>query len=76
MHIIAIAWLWVVLMLAITQKSLIAGGALFLALGVGPVALYAALAVRRLRARRGAARASVVEERVHPADHRDTQPDQ
>jgi uncharacterized membrane protein YhaH (DUF805 family) len=59
-------------MLAITQKSLLAGAALFLLLGLAPVAMVAALAVRRLRARRG----SVAQELVDPADHRHAEPDQ
>jgi hypothetical protein len=51
-HLVIIAWLYVMLTMALTLDSAVAGVALFVAGGLGPVALYTALAVRRLRARR------------------------
>ena len=48
MHIVALAWLFVVFTVALTLSPL-AGVALVVAGGVAPVALVAALAVRRRR---------------------------
>jgi hypothetical protein len=39
MHIVVIAWLWVILMMSITANSVTGGVLLFLFLGVGPCAL-------------------------------------
>jgi hypothetical protein len=51
MHIVIIAWLFVTFTMALTMKSWLLGVALFAVLGLGPVLLYLALAVRRLRSR-------------------------
>ena len=46
-----IAWLFVTLMMALTMRNGWGGIAFFLSVGLAPVALYASLALRRLRAR-------------------------
>jgi hypothetical protein len=40
MYIVAIAWLYVVLMMALTETSLVAGLATFLFYGLAPLALF------------------------------------
>ena len=52
MHIVIIAWLFVIFTMALTLKSALGGLALFVVLGLGPVLLYFAIAMRRSRARR------------------------
>ena len=52
MHLVIIAWLFVIFTMALTLRSVAAGIALFLALGVAPVALYMAIVIRRGRSRR------------------------
>jgi len=52
MHLVIIAWLFVIFTMALTMHSALAGVALFATLGLGPVVLYVAIAMRRLRARR------------------------
>ena len=49
MHLVIIAWLFVIFTMALTMQSWLAGVALFASLGVAPVALYLAILVRRLR---------------------------
>jgi hypothetical protein len=52
MHLVIIAWLFVVFTMALTMKSAAAGVALFVFLGLGPVLLYFAILSRRTRSRR------------------------
>lgn len=52
MHLVIIAWLFVIFTMALTMQSALAGVALFAVLGLGPVLLYFAIKGRRLRARR------------------------
>ena len=52
MHIVILAWLYVTFAMALTMPSLAAGAALFAALGLGPVAIWLAIALRRARAGR------------------------
>lgn len=52
MHLVIIAWLFVVFTMALTMKSALAGVAIFTILGLLPVLVYFAIALRRLRARR------------------------
>ena len=54
MYIIAIGWLYVILMMAITAKSFIAGLFTFIAYGLAPVALVLWLMGRPLRKKRRA----------------------
>lgn len=48
-HLVIMAWLFVIFTMALTMRSWLAGVALFAALGVAPVAMYMAIAVRRAR---------------------------
>ena len=52
MHIVILAWLFVIFTMALTFRSGLAGAAFFVAAGVAPVLLYGWLAVRRRRAAR------------------------
>lgn len=52
MHLVIIAWLFVVFTMALTMKSAAAGVALFVFLGLCPVLLYFAILSRRTRSRR------------------------
>jgi hypothetical protein len=56
MHIVAIAWIYVVLMMSITEHSVVAGIATFLLYGVFPVSiiLYLMHAPERRRKRKAA----------------------
>jgi len=51
-HIVILAWLFVTFTMALTFRSALAGLAFFVVAGLGPVALYAWLALRRRRAAR------------------------
>jgi sulfite exporter TauE/SafE len=52
MYIVAIGWLYVILMMAITAKSFVAGVFTFVAYGLGPVALVLWLMGSPLRKKR------------------------
>lgn len=56
MHIIAIGWLWVAFMMAITQKSFLAGVSTFVFYGLLPCALLLYLLTAPARRRRHAQR--------------------
>ena len=56
MHIIAIGWLWVAFMMAITQKSILAGLSTFVFYGLLPCALLLYLLTAPARRRRRAQR--------------------
>ena len=58
MHLVIIAWLFVTFTMALTMKSALAGIALFMTVGLLPVVLYFAIAMRRSRARRDRERES------------------
>ena len=47
MHILVLAWLYVTFTMALTLQSVVAGAAIFLIAGLGPVALAAVVAARR-----------------------------
>lgn len=55
MYIVAIGWLYVALMMAITEHTVVAGVATFLLYGVGPVALVLYILGTPARRRRKAA---------------------
>ena len=77
MHIVIMAWLFVIGTMALTWTSVGGGIAFFAVAGVAPVALYAWLKLRRLRNRRDPpASPSVLEDRVHGGDHADARRDQ
>lgn len=90
MYIVAIAWLYVVLMMSITERSIVAGVATFLLYGVAPLALFLWLVGTPARRRRREKEQQEVQQRerqhqqpqeTHPASQpQDTpsvgQPDQ
>ncbi|MFO1309527.1 MAG: hypothetical protein U1F64_13970 [Burkholderiales bacterium] len=77
MHIVVMAWLFVIGTMALTWPSVLGGVAFFAVAGVAPFALYAWIKLRRLRGGRGAlAPPSVREDRVHGGDHADARRDQ
>lgn len=65
MYIVAIAWLYVVLMMALTEPHPVAGVLTFLAYGVAPLALLLWLMGTPMRRRRAAAREALAEPGVH-----------
>jgi len=69
MHIVVLAWLYVMFAMALTMRPVAVGVAFFLAAGLGPVAILAVLAARRRRASMGVAR-------VDHGDDRDAEADQ
>ena len=70
MYIVAIAWAYVILMMAVTASSLLKGLAIIVLLGVLPLWLFAYVAgnPRRRRLR-------VANELTHAPDGENTQPD-
>lgn len=56
MHIVILAWLFVTFTMALTMRSLVAGIALFVIVGLGPVAIYAAIVRSRRQGRIGSMR--------------------
>lgn len=71
MHIVVLAWLYIIGTMSLTFGSAAGGVAFFVVAGLAPVFLYAWLALRRHRAR-----ASVREEKVHDRDDADAGGDQ
>jgi hypothetical protein len=75
LHIVIAGWLYVIGAMALTMKSAVAGVVTFALAGVGPVALYAWIAMLRLRRRRATAAAraagSGLERDVDDGDDRD-----
>lgn len=69
MYIIAIAWLYVVLMMAVTESSVIAGLMTFLWYGIAPMALFFWLFGVPARRR------SAAKKQAGKPDGGDTQPD-
>ena len=80
MHIVAIAWLYVTLMMAITEKNLTAGVLTFGFYGLAPCALFLWLAStrrrRRAKQRQSGAAHSRAHEVVHQPNGADTRSDQ
>ena len=78
MHIIVIAWLWVILMMAITERSITAGVLTFLFYGLAPCLLLVWLIATQRRFKRlkslGQA-ASVSQEQVEGGNRQDTKAD-
>ncbi|MDP3483249.1 MAG: hypothetical protein Q8S05_08090 [Sulfuricella sp.] len=71
LYIIAIGWAYVVLMMAVTAKSFIAGALTFIFYGLLPLGIVFYITLRQLRRSRMAA-----QERLGQPDRADTQPDQ
>jgi len=76
MHIVVMAWLFVIGTMALTSASVLGGLAFFAGAGVAPVAFYAWIKLRRLRAMRGAVGRSVRQEPVDGGDDADARRDQ
>lgn len=78
MYIIAIGWLWVALMMAITEANLVAGVLSFTFYGLLPCALLLWLLGTPARRRRTAANESAVtgDQLADTPDRGDTKPDQ
>lgn len=76
MHIIIIAWLWVILMMAITERSATAGVLTFLFYGFAPcVLLLWLVATQRRFKRRKATSVLVREEQVEDGDRKNAKSD-
>jgi hypothetical protein len=71
LYIIAIGWAYVVLMMAVTAKSFIAGVLTFVFYGLLPLGIVFYITLKQLRRSRMAA-----QERLGQPDRADTQPDQ
>lgn len=83
MHIVVIAWLWVILMMAITERTFIAGVLTFLFYGLAPCTLLLWLIAtqRKFRKHKSPKQArpsdeeSVREEQVEGGDRQDAKAD-
>ena len=80
MHIVSIAWLYVTLMMAITEKTIIAGVLTFVFYGLVPCALLLWLSGTRSRHRaakqRALAERAASDEQIDHPDRTDARPDQ
>jgi hypothetical protein len=78
MYIVVIAWLFVILMMAITADNITAGVLTLFFYGLAPCALLLWLVgtPRRRRTQRKAAAASMASEEMKAPDRSDAQPDQ
>ena len=76
MYIIAIAWLWVALLLAITETSLIAGLITLFMWGLLPCSLMLWFSGSRVRRQRQAYRELLASQRADYDNRRDAKPDQ
>ncbi len=80
MHIVAIAWLYVTLMMAITEKNITAGVLTFVFYGLAPTALLLWLGGTRRRRRATKRQATTSnkpsDEQVHGPDGSDSRTDQ
>lgn len=81
MHIVIIAWLFVILMMAITEKSVTGGVMTFVFYGLAPCALMLWLVAShrrnlRLHRQRKAAANSMSHEQAEDSNGSDAQPDQ
>jgi type VI protein secretion system component VasK len=71
LYIIAIGWAYVVLMMAVTAKSFVAGALTFIFYGLLPLGIVLYITLKQLRRSR-----MVAQERLNQPDRADTQPDQ
>jgi hypothetical protein len=71
LYIIAIGWAYVVLMMAVTAKSFVAGALTFIFYGLLPLGIVFYITLKQLRRSR-----MVAQERLNQPDRADTQPDQ
>ncbi|HEY4374310.1 MAG TPA: hypothetical protein VGN52_20470 [Burkholderiales bacterium] len=84
MHMVAIGWLWVVFMIAITAKSFVSGALTFLFYGLAPGGLFLYWLIRQTRKRhqhemllrqRQAQQAAAETSEVPPSSEQPEQPD-
>ena len=71
LHIVAIGWLWVAFMMAITERSIVAGAMTFVFYGLVPCAILIyllATPARRRRASESAERATATKDESRPTD--------
>ena len=71
LYIIAIGWAYVVLMMAVTAKSFIAGALTFIFYSLLPLGIVFYITLKQLRRSR-----MVAQERLNQPDRADPQPDQ
>ena len=71
LYIIAIGWAYVVLMMAVTAKSFVAGALTFVFYGLLPLGIVFYITLKQLRRSR-----MVAQERLDQPDRADPQPDQ
>ena len=71
LYIIAIGWAYVVLMMAVTAKSFVAGALTFIFYGLLPLGIVFYITLKQLRRSR-----MVAQERLNHPDRADPQPDQ
>jgi type VI protein secretion system component VasK len=71
LYIIAIGWTYVVLMMAVTAKSFVAGALTFIFYGLLPLGIVFYITLKQLRRSR-----MVAQERLNQPDRADAQPDQ
>lgn len=78
MYIIAIGWLYVTLLMALTEASIVAGVLSFVFYGLAPTALLFWLPGTKARRQRSAKRSAAVagDEFAHAPDRSDAKPDQ
>lgn len=76
MYIIAIGWLWVALMMAITAPNILSGATTLLFIGILPCALILYLGGAKMRRQRREFRESLASQRASDDDGADTKPDQ
>ncbi len=78
MYIIAIAWIYVTLLMALTEKSVTAGLLTFFLYGVGPLAIFVYIFGTPWRNARRRARESMPmpDQPADGLDRRDAEPDQ
>ena len=76
MYIIAIGWLWVALLLAITESSVIAGLITLFLWGLLPCGLMLWFSGSRVRRERQAYRDLLASQRANESNRSDTEPDQ
>jgi hypothetical protein len=75
-HLVVIAWLYVIGMMAVTASSVLGGLVLFVSAGIVPVlALVAWLGRRHRRERAAATKASLLQQVVHHRDDADPESD-
>jgi hypothetical protein len=79
MYIVAIGWIYVTFLMALTETSFVAGAATFLFYGLLPLSVFVYVfgtPWRRARRRRAAASVAVPGDEAHQPDRADAKPDQ